>query len=336
MKEVKLFQVLEKGRVQCRICAHYCILGERKTGICGVHQNREGKLVSLVYGKTVALHVDPIEKKPLFHLFPGASALSIATVGCNMRCDNCQNADISQMPRDRRQIQGHDIMPEVIVDKAVRERCDVIAYTYTEPAVFWDYAFDISVIAHEKNILNVFVTNGYMSKESLAQIAPFLSGANVDLKTFQDDVYQKVCGARLAPVLETITRMRSLGLWVEVTTLLIPGLNDSEEELKQIAGFLVSVDPGIPWHISRFYPTYRMTNRPPTSAADVRKARQIGLDAGVQYVYTGNLPGDAGESTTCHRCQALLIHRTGYQIQENRLEAGCCPDCHEKIPGLWK
>jgi len=336
MKEARLYQVLENKKVQCNTCAHYCILDPGKAGICGVRKNQDGRLFSLVYGKAIALHADPIEKKPLFHLFPGARALSIATVGCNMRCDHCQNADISQMPRDRGEIHGQELSPEAVVNQAVLEHCEVIAYTYTEPTIYWDYAFDISELASKKNILNVFVTNGYLSKESLAAIAPYLTAANVDLKTYLDDTYKKVCGARLSPVLNTIERMRSLGIWVEVTTLLIPGLNDSRDELKQIAGFIADVDPGMPWHISGFYPTYRMTNRPPTSPDSLQKARKVGLDAGVHYVYTGNLPGDSGESTFCSHCGCRLIHRMGYQILENRLQAGHCPQCGEKVPGVWK
>lgn len=336
MREAKLYRSLDDQKVQCQTCAHYCMLSPQEIGICGVRQNLDGKLMSLIYGNAIALHADPIEKKPLFHLFPGARAFSIATAGCNMHCFNCQNADISQMPRNGGQIQGQEISPSDVVQRALREHCDVIAYTYTEPAVFWDYAFDISVLAHEKDILNVFVTNGYLSKESLATIAPYLAGANVDLKSFNDDTYKSICGARLAPVLDTIERMRSLGIWVEVTTLLIPGLNDSRDELQQIANFIVGVDPGMPWHISRFYPTYRMTDRPPTSPASVQKARQIGLDMGVHYVYTGNLLGDDGESTFCHQCGERLIHRIGYQVRQNRIHAGCCPECGLKVPGVWK
>ncbi|MBN2104504.1 AmmeMemoRadiSam system radical SAM enzyme [bacterium] len=336
MKEARLYQSLGDQKVQCRTCAHYCVLSPGKCGVCGVRQNLDGKLYSLVYGKAIALHVDPIEKKPLFHVFPGALALSIATVGCNMRCDHCQNADISQMPRDSGEIQGREVSPEEVVNQAVQAHCDIIAYTYTEPTIYLDYAFDISVLAHEKNILNVFVTNGYLSKESLAAVAPYLSAANVDLKMYRDDMYKKVCGARLSPVLETIERMRSLDIWVEVTTLLIPGLNDSRDELKQIASFIINLDPGIPWHISRFYPTYRMIDRPPTTPASVQEARQIGLDMGLKYVYTGNLPGDSGESTFCPRCGSRLIHRMGYQIKKNMIRAGACPDCGENVPGLWR
>jgi pyruvate formate lyase activating enzyme len=335
MKEARIYQVLENQKIRCQTCAHYCLLVPGKSGICGVMQNREGVLYNLVYGRVIALHVDPIEKKPLFHFLPGAQALSIATTGCNMKCANCQNADISQMPRDTGTIQGQDMIPDRIIEKAVRQHCEVMAYTYTEPAIYLDYAIDIATLAAEKRIMNIFITNGYLSKESLAAVSPFLNGANIDLKAFKDETYKSVCGARLSPVLDTIERMHSQGIWVEITTLLIPGMNDSRDELKQIAKFIVELDPGIPWHISRFYPTYRMTDRPPTSPASIQKAREIGLEAGIRYVYSGNLPGDPGENTFCHHCGQRLVHRIGYQIRENRIQSGTCPDCQTKIPGVW-
>ena len=335
MKEAKLYRKIEDQKVQCLTCAHQCVIVLGKRGLCSVRENREGKLVTLVYGKVVALHVDPIEKKPLFHFLPGAPAMSVATVGCNMRCLNCQNADISQMPKDLNQIQGEDRSPEDLVEATVQKQCQIIAYTYTEPAVFWDYAFDTARLAHTKKIKNVFVTNGYLSKESLEEISPFLDGANVDLKAFRDATYKSVCGAHLQPVLDTIQRMKELRIWVEVTTLLIPGLNDSEDELKEIAQFIRDIDPAIPWHISRFYPTYRMTEYPPTSVESIQKARNIGIEAGLRYVYPGNIPGDESESTFCYQCKTKLIHRRGYQIVENQLSGGKCPECGTGIDGVW-
>jgi pyruvate formate lyase activating enzyme len=335
MKEAKLYRKKDNQKVQCITCAHRCIIAPGKRGICGVRENREGKLYLLVYGKAVALHVDPIEKKPLFHFMPGAPAMSVATVGCNMHCFNCQNADISQMPKDQSRIQGEDMTPENLIQATVRQQCQIIAYTYTEPAVFWDYAYDTAKLANQKAIKNVFVTNGYLSKESLEEISPFLDGANVDLKAFRDATYKSICGARLKPVLDTIRRMKELEIWMEITTLLIPGLNDSEEELKEIARFIHGIDPAIPWHISRFYPTYRMTDRPPTSVESIQKARNIGIEAGLRYVYPGNIPGDEGESTFCHQCRTRLIHRRGYQIVDNRLSGGKCPECGSEIDGIW-
>jgi pyruvate formate lyase activating enzyme len=335
MKEAKLYKKLDNQKVRCDTCAHHCIIAPGKRGVCGVRENRGGKLVTLVYGKAIALHVDPIEKKPLFHFLPGVPAMSVATVGCNMHCLNCQNADISQMPKDQNQIRGEEVSPEDLVRTTVRQQCQIIAYTYTEPAVFWDYAYESAKLASEKEIKNVFVTNGFLSKESLEGIAPFLDGVNIDLKAFRDATYKSVCGARLRPVLDTIQRMHELAIWIEVTTLLIPGLNDSEAELKEIAQFIHDMDPGIPWHISRFYPTYRMTDRPPTSVESIEKAREIGIETGLRYVYPGNVPGSDGESTFCHQCGTRVIHRQGYQIIENRLEEGKCPDCGAEIDGVW-
>ena len=335
MKEARLYEKLEGRKVRCFTCAHGCTIAEGKRGICGVRENRDGVLYSLVYGKAIALHVDPIEKKPLFHFYPGTRSFSVATVGCNMRCLNCQNADISQMPRDGKPIQGQDVPPETVVQAALEHRCRTIAYTYTEPAVFWDYAYDTAKLVHEKGIQNIFVTNGYLSEASLEEISPYLDGANVDLKSFKETTYKEVCGARLQPVLDTIRRMKTLGIWVEVTTLLIPQLNDSEGELKEIAGFIRDVDPGIPWHISRFYPTYRMLDRPATKVDALQKARRIGLDTGLRYVYTGNVPGEEGESTFCYGCGARLIHRWGFQVMGNRLVDGKCPECGTGIDGVW-
>jgi pyruvate formate lyase activating enzyme len=336
MKEAKLYRKIDDQKVQCFTCAHQCVIAPGKRGVCGVRENQEGKLITLVYGKAVALHVDPIEKKPLFHFLPGAPAMSVATAGCNMHCLNCQNADISQIPKSPGWIRGEDVSPETLVEATVRQQCQIIAYTYTEPAVFWDYAYDTARIARQKKIKNVFVTNGYLSKESLEVISPFLDGANVDLKAFRDATYKSVCGAHLQPVLDTIQRMKELGIWVEVTTLLIPGLNDSEKELKEIARFIHDIDPAMPWHISRFYPTYRMTDRPPTSIESITKAREIGIETGLSYVYPGNIPGNEGESTFCYQCKTKLIHRRGYQIIENQLANGKCPECGSEIPGVWK
>lgn len=335
MKEAKLYRKLEDQKVQCLTCAHQCTITLGKRGICGVRENNGGTLYSLVYGKAIALHVDPIEKKPLFHFYPGTESFSVATVGCNMHCLNCQNADISQMPRDGGNINGNEVLPEALVQLALKHRCRTIAYTYTEPAIYWDYAFDTARLAHEKGIKNIFVTNGYLSEESLRQITPYLNGANVDLKSFRDQTYRSVCGARLQPVLDTIHRMKESDIWVEVTTLLIPELNDSEEELKDIARYIFKCDPGIPWHISRFHPTYRMLDRAVTPLEYIQRACRIGLEIGLRYVYSGNVPGEERESTFCYSCGARLIHRWGFQVASNRIVDGKCPECGVVIDGVW-
>ena len=291
--------------------------------------------MSLVYGRAIAMHVDPIEKKPLFHFHPGSRSFSMATVGCNMHCLHCQNADISQMPRERGRIEGEDASPEQIVAAALHNRCLSISYTYTEPAVYLDYAIDTARLAREKGLKNVFVTNGYFSEASLDAVAPFMDGANVDVKAFTEKTYKEVCGARLQPVLETIQGMKERGIWVEVTALLIPGMNDSEEELEAIASFVHGIDPGMPWHVSRFYPTYRMTDRPQTPVASVTRALAVGDRVGLRYVYAGNVPGEERESTFCPECRVRLIHRRGFEVAGNRIVDGVCPECGATIDGVW-
>lgn len=335
MKEAYLYEKLQEDKVRCSLCNHKCILGNGRRGICGVRENRSGTLVSLVYGKVIATHCDPIEKKPLFHFLPGSSSYSIATVGCNFRCLFCQNADISQMPEDQDRIMGHDKDPETIVQDALHAGSKSISYTYTEPTVYFELALDTARMAVSRDLKNVFVTNGYMTEICLQEIFPDLHAANVDLKAFSDRFYKDRCGARLEPVLNSLATMKGMGIWVEVTTLLIPGLNDSEEDLKGISRFLVDLSPDIPWHISRFHPTYRLLDIPPTPAESIRKARDIGYEAGLRYVYTGNLPGDEGEKTFCHECGELLIDRFGFYVRRNKLKGNLCPGCGSMIPGVW-
>jgi pyruvate formate lyase activating enzyme len=335
MKEAYLYEKLEDQKVRCFLCNHRCVIKDGATGLCGVRENRGGTLVSLVYGKVIARHVDPIEKKPLFHFLPGTRSYSIATVGCNFKCRFCQNADISQMPSDQHQIWGEDMSPAMIVDEAVATRSATIAYTYTEPTIYFELAQDSAQQAVKKGLRNIFVTNGYMTEESLKSLHPDLHGANVDLKAYTDRFYKEQCGAKLEPVLRTLEVMKEMGIWLEVTTLLIPGLNDSREEVEKIAGFLAGLDPDIPWHISRFHPTYRLTDRGSTSLESLRRARDIGYEAGLKYVYTGNVPGDDGEKTYCHGCKEVLIDRYGFSITKNILQDNRCPHCKAVIPGVW-
>ncbi|MBN2126496.1 MAG: AmmeMemoRadiSam system radical SAM enzyme [Deltaproteobacteria bacterium] len=335
MKEAYLYEKLEDRKVRCSLCNHRCLIPEGGKGICGVRENVEGTLFSLVYRKVIARHVDPIEKKPLFHFLPGSRAYSVATPGCNFRCVFCQNADISQMPVDHGRVLGDPLTPEEIVNDALTARSAAIAYTYTEPTVYFELALDTARIAARKGVRNVFVSNGYMTEECLREIHPDLHGANVDLKAFTERFYREQCGARLDPVLRTLERLVGTGVWLEVTTLLIPGLNDAEEELRGMARFLAGLDPGIPWHISRFHPTYRLTSIGPTSPSGLRRAREIGLEEGLRYVYTGNVPGDEGEKTFCHGCGVLLIDRYGFMVRRNDVGGGFCPHCGVKVPGVW-
>ena len=336
MKEAYLYEKMENLRVRCFLCNHRCIIKDGARGICGVRENQGGTLVSLVYDKVIARNVDPIEKKPLFHFLPGTRSYSIATVGCNFKCSFCQNADISQMPADHNRIMGESMTPAMIVEEALASRSATIACTYTEPTVYFELALDSARLAVNKGIRNIFVSNGYMTKECLEKIYPDLHGANVDLKAFTDRFYKQQCGAKLDPVLRTLQTMKEMGVWLEVTTLLIPGLNDSKEELEEIARFLVELDSGIPWHISRFHPTYRLLDREATPPESIRKARDIGYEAGLKYVYTGNLPGDEGEKTFCHSCKELLIDRYGFYVRKNRIKDRRCPNCQAEIPGVWE
>ena len=335
MKEAYLYERLENEKVRCLLCNHHCVIGNGQRGICEVRENRSGTLVSLVYGKIIASHCDPIEKKPLFHFLPGSRSYSIATAGCNFRCLFCQNADISQMPSDHNRIMGEDMAPEMIVKEALDTRSATISYTYTEPTVYFELAVDTARLAVTKGLKNVFVTNGYMTEHCLQDIFPDLHGANVDLKAFSKRFYKEQCGARLDPVLKTLETMKKMGVWLEVTTLLIPGLNDSTEELKGLSRFVADLDPDIPWHISRFHPTYHLAGIPATPPESIRKARDLGYEAGLKYVYTGNLPGDEGEKTSCHECDALLIDRFGFYVRQNRIKKSRCPECGTEIPGVW-
>ncbi|MBC7315142.1 MAG: AmmeMemoRadiSam system radical SAM enzyme [Chloroflexi bacterium] len=338
MKEALLYEKLEGARVRCMLCAHRCVIAEGRRGVCHVRENRAGTLYSLVYGQLIAQAVDPIEKKPLFHFYPGSRSFSIATMGCNFRCLFCQNADISQTPRETGRILGHETLHQAIIAGAQRTGCQSISYTYTEPTVFFEYTLDVSRLAHEAGLANVYVTNGYMSPEMLDVIAPsegrLLDAANVDLKAFTEDFYREMCGARLQPVLDALKIMKARGVWVEVTTLIIPGANDSEGELREIARFICTeLDAETPWHVSRFYPTYRLTDRPPTPPETVLRAREIGLEEGLRYVYAGNLPGH-GEDTLCPGCGRAVIRRMGFRVLNRDLHEGACAHCGTRIAGI--
>ncbi len=332
-----LYESLKDNEVKCNLCNHRCNIKNGRRGICGVRENRAGVLETLVYGKVIARHIDPIEKKPLFHFLPGSLSYSIATVGCNFKCRFCQNADIAQMPSDHDgRIVGDAFTPEAVVAAALKGDCKTIAYTYTEPTVYFEFAYDTARLATEKGIRNVFVTNGYMTEEALQMIHPFLDAANVDLKAFTEDFYKTMCKAKLVHVKETLKRMKSLGIFIEVTTLIIPGLNDDKKELENLSAFLVdALGPETPWHISRFHPTYRLMDRPPTPVETLIRAREIGIKAGLKYVYTGNVPGESTEKTFCDQCDHLLIDRWGFYVQNNRIKNGKCPECGAAVDGVW-
>jgi pyruvate formate lyase activating enzyme len=335
MYEARYYEKTEEG-VRCHLCPHNCPIKPGERGICGVRENQDGVLIALNYAKAIAIHSDPIEKKPLFHVLPGSVSLSVATVGCNLKCTHCQNHDISQYPRHHKNLAGQHAPPEAILKVTREARAETISFTYTEPTIFMEWAQDIADLAKKEKIRCVSVTNGYTSEQPIRDIAHNLIAANVDLKAFRQEFYHKICGAKLQPVLDTIKLMRSLGIWVEVTTLLIPDLNDDPAELKELAGFLVSVDPAIPWHLSRFHPDNQLLDRPPTPVATIQKAREIGYAAGLRFVYSGNVWGDDGEHTKCPGCGEVVIERFGFSVRRNLLEDGKCPKCGEVIEGIWK
>jgi pyruvate formate lyase activating enzyme len=335
--EAYLYESLENNKVKCNLCSHRCVIQDGRRGICGVRENQQGALKTLSYGNLIARHIDPIEKKPLFHFLPGTLSYSIATVGCNFRCRFCQNADIAQMPADHEgMIMGDPCAASAVVAAAERSGCRSISYTYTEPTIFFEFAYETAKLASERGIRNVFVTNGYMTAEALEMIQPYLDAANVDLKAFSEKYYKELCGARLKPVQDTLKLMKSLGIFVEVTTLIVPGLNDDPNELTELAMFIAQ-ELGVetPWHISRFHPTYKLTDRPSTPVETLTKAREIGLKAGLKYVYTGNVPGHAAENTFCHGCGEMVIERRGFQVGRLRMKDGRCAKCGVRIEGVW-
>jgi pyruvate formate lyase activating enzyme len=338
MKEASFYEKKPDGKVHCYLCRHHCHISAGKRGICGVRENREGTLYTLVYELPCATHADPIEKKPLFHFFPGSKAFSIATAGCNFHCLHCQNHDISQVAGSSCAMDdfGRErVTAEDVVAAAKRAQCKSISYTYTEPTVFFEYAFDIAKQAKAEGLYNNFVTNGYIENEPLTAIRPYLDAANIDLKGFDEQFYKKVCKADLSKVLDTIRAYRKLNIWIELTTLIIPGHNDEEESLRAIAKFIIEeLGVHVPWHVSAFYPTYKLLDAPPTDPETLTRAREIGLEEGLRYVYEGNVPGTDGEHTYCWQCGKIVIKRRGYSILEYGIDGGVCSFCGAVIDGF--
>lgn len=344
-REALLYEKLEDKLVHCYLCNHHCRIVNQKFGFCGVRQNLDGTLYTYAYGKVVAAHIDPIEKKPLYHFLPGSFSFSIATIGCNFRCGFCQNWEISQssfrqglIPKQvtvPNNLGEEEISPEEIVKTTLKNNCQSVSYTYTEPTIFFEYAYETAKLAKEKGLYNNFVTNGYMTKECLEMIKPYLDAANVDLKFFKDSSYRKICSGKLEPVLNSIRLMHELGIWVEVTTLVVPGENDSEEELQGIAQFLANVDKNIPWHVSRFHPDYKFTDHEATPQDTLKQAQEIGKKAGLTYIYVGNVIG-WGNDTHCHNCKKLLIKREVFSVLEYNIKKGKCAYCNTVIPGVFE
>ena len=345
-KEAMLYERREGAQVQCRLCAHECTIAPDKYGLCRVRRNVAGRLFTCNYHALVAMHVDPIEKKPLFHFLPGSTSLSIAAAGCNFQCAFCQNWQISQAPRTGGLPGGQDMPPERIVQAAVERGCASVSYTYTEPTVFFELAYDTARLARQRGIRNCFVSNGYMTPAAVEAIAPYLDAINVDLKAFRDETYQRVMKARLEPVLLCLRELVRHGVWVEVTTLIVPGMNDSTAELRDIAGFIAGeLGPDVPWHVSRFHGDYQMQDAPPTPVAKLHEALKLGQQAGLRYVYAGNVGGnvaggddgggDDGENTYCHNCRDVLVRRQGFNVLANRVSDGRCPRCSQPVAGVW-
>lgn len=336
MKEALFYRQGAEGTIVCGLCHHRCCIREGRRGICGVREHRSGRLSSLVYGRLVAQHVDPIEKKPMFHFLPGSQSFSIATVGCNFQCQHCQNYQISQYPHlHSNEVTGTVCTPQAVVEAAADSGCASISYTYVEPTIFYEFAYDCARLARIKGLKNIFVSNGFMTSEVTRQLSLVLDGINIDLKAFSAEFYQKICRAQIEPVLSNIHLFHDLGVLVEVTTLIIPGLNDSEEELRALARFLRRISRDIPWHVTAFRPMYAMQNRPATPATSLAQARRIGTEEGLHFVYEGNVIGSGGEDTHCPGCGTLLVRRVGFRSQMVAMERGHCLQCGLAIIGVW-
>ncbi len=336
--DAMLWEPLDGQEVRCNLCGHRCVIAAGKYGICRVRENIAGALATHSFGAVVSLNVDPIEKKPLFHFLPGTQSVSVAAAGCNFQCEFCQNWQISQSPRTGKIVGGTAISPEQIVTAAVNYDCASISYTYTEPTVFFELAYESAKLAHERGIKNCFVSNGFMTPLAVETIAPYLDAINVDLKAFSDETYRRIMKARLGPVLDCLKALVAAGIWLEVTTLVVPGMNDSPDELREIAAFIAGeLGADVPWHLSRFHGDYKMTQIPATPIETLQAACRIGAEAGLKYLYCGNVPGQADERTYCPSatCRQLLIDRTGFRVGGIHLTDGACPNCGQNIAGVW-
>jgi len=325
----------QENSVKCLLCPHACVLREDATGICRTRKNIKGKLYSLAYGNPCALHIDPIEKKPLNHFLPGSTALSIATSGCNLRCLNCQNWDISQSSP----AQHHDknILPDDVVKLALEKNCNSIAYTYTDPVVFYEYMLDIAQVAHAKKVKNVLISAGYIEEEPLRELCKYLDAANIDLKGFDDQLYRKLNGVRLEPVLRTLQILKEEGVWLEITNLIIPQWTDDLSMFRKMCDWLVQQGfDEVPLHLSRFMPTHTLRDLYPTPVETLYEVAEIAKDTGIKYVYVGNVPGNPYQNTICSFCNQKLVDRTGYYVGEISMNNNRCINCNRVIAGVWE
>ncbi|WP_294964733.1 AmmeMemoRadiSam system radical SAM enzyme [Sulfurimonas sp.] len=340
LEKAWLSRELKNTKIMCEACSQACVLSEGEYGICGVRKVENGELRLLVYGLVAAVNVDPVEKKPMFHFLPKTKTFSLGTVGCNLSCSFCQNHEISQYTKENdNKITGQELSSESIVDLAIKNNSSSVSYTYNEPIVFFEYTYDTAKLAHEKGLKNIYVTSGYETHKAIDLLTPYIDAMNIDIKSFSDEFYKEICGARLKPVLQTLKYAHEKGIWVEITTLLIPGKNDSDEEIRDIARFIASIDTSIPWHLSAFHPTYKMLDIPRTPESTLVRAYKIAQQAGLKYVYIGNVDNEDFESTYCANCKKRVINRSGNigQFVNNELdENGVCPYCSYKLEGIWK
>lgn len=333
MKEADFYKSISEKRTHCQLCRHECKINEGRLGICGVRKNIKGKLFSLVYGYPAAINVDPIEKKPIFHFQPGSFSYSIGTLGCNLICANCQNFNISQAKNIEEKLKNSVYYePKKIVKEAILNNCSSISYTYNEPTIFSEYALDIMKSAQKNNLKNIWVSNGFMGKNCLEKIIPYLDAINIDLKSMDDNFYKKICGAKLKPILENLIQLKKKGIHLEITSLIIPGLNDDKNNLKKIASFIYKLDSKIPWHISKFFPkiSWKLKNLTISKDQILNKAYKIGKEAGLKYVYLGNVTENEKENTFCPNCGQLIIDRTTCQVKifyHNKF----CPKCNTDL-----
>ncbi|WP_321439027.1 AmmeMemoRadiSam system radical SAM enzyme [uncultured Bacteroides sp.] len=326
---------MEGNKVRCHICPHNCLVNEGGIGICKTRVNKRGVLYSLAYGNPCSIGIDPIEKKPLFHFLPGERIYSLATAGCNFRCLNCQNWQISQSSPN--ELDHYDLPPEEVVKSAIAHNTQLIAFTYTEPTVFYEYVYDTAQIAHEEGLRTVFISNGFINKQPLLDLCPYLDAANIDLKCFDDAIYRELDGGRLQPVLDTLKTMKEKGVWLEITNLLVPGYTDNPKMIEAMCNWLIENGfSDTPLHFSRFFPAYKLANMPPTQESILIEAKNIAEKAGIKYVYVGNIPSLHDENTYCSHCKRMIIERNGFNVERNHIQEGKCEFCKEPIAGVWE
>lgn len=335
VREAMYYKKLEEGRVECEICPRACKVAIKERGYCGVRENILGSYYTLVYGRVCSMNVDPIEKKPLFHFLPGAKALSIATAGCNIECKFCQNWEISQFRPE--QVRSAYFPPEGVVRQAKDDGIESIAFTYSEPVVFYEYMYNTAKLAREQGVKSVMISNGYIKEKPMAGLCEHLSAVKVDLKAFTERFYKDMCSGELRPVLDTLKLLRREKMWCEIVVLVIPTLNDSEEEIREMCAWVHDeLGPDVPIHFTRFHPTYKIKNLPPTPVSTLARAREVAMEKGLKYAYVGNVPGHEGETTYCAHCKKPVIQRLGFRILEVAMDAGVCRYCRTAIPGVWE